>query len=179
MAQQGTFYSFGGLPGELHSFSVLLSGWVQQVSGIAHDSTNSHAYYNQSATARDYLHLMHDQNHAHPYDIDKGAAEARKQAVLARAFQVHRERVVQIRAEHALRIEAAHARWDAPRSNPSHPDHDTARTAFDAVKDATPDLKLAGDALAAAIRQIEAEHRGELRRLRDLHGVANGVLAGC
>jgi hypothetical protein len=117
---------------------------------------------------------MHDQNHAHPYDIDKGAAEARKQAVLARAFQVHRERVVQIRAEHALRIEAAHARWDALRSNPSHPDHDAAWAAFDAVKNATPDLKLAGDALAAAIRQIEAEHRGELRRLRDLHGVAKG-----
>jgi hypothetical protein len=121
---------------------------------------------------------MHDQNHAHPYDTDSGAAEARKQAALARVFQSHRERVTQIRAEHALRIEGAHARWDALRSDLSHPDHDAARAALVAVTDSLPDLKTAGDELAATIRSIEAEYREELRRLGDLHGVANGVPVG-
>ena len=111
------------------------------------------------------------QNRTAEFEEAKAIADACRQAGHEQAlsdFEVAKREAEQA---HRARYERARLTFDKVKSDPTCLQYEKAREELRAASQAGPDYRKAGDALDAAIREVDELYYEELARLETEHGV--------
>jgi hypothetical protein len=118
---------------------------------------------------------MTDQNNADAFNEDVTRfAENNRQNAMAKAeadFTLARRAILD---EWTAKVQAVRAKWDQLRSDPSDPDHDAAKDAFDRLQQAGgPNYGPAYAQRDRAVQAADREYQTTVAALRAKHGVVD------
>ena len=111
------------------------------------------------------------QNRSAEFEEAKAIAEACRQTSHDQAlsdFEMAKRQAEQANRE---RYERARLAFERVKSDPTHSHYEKARAELQAASQAGPDYRKAGDALDAAIREVDELYYEELARMSAEHGV--------